>query len=308
MTAELLDGRPVARALRDRARDELARFRNVYSVTPGLAIVLVGDDPSAHAYRDAIIKVSAGFEIPARVVSLPATVDQGRLDQAIVDLNDDDLVHGILVLQPLPPHLSRVEIADLIDPLKDIDGITTHNAGRLFHDDRDVLAPSTPAGGMALLKHYQVVLAGKHAVVIGRSPVVGRPMAAMLLAENATVTNCHSRTPDLAYFTRQADIVVSAVGKPNTVRGDMLRPGVTVIDFGVNFVDGKMTGDVDAESVMPVAGRLTPVPGGTGRVTTSILLRNTIKAATLRVQRASDAGPAGREPVGAARVGVSDAN
>ncbi len=308
MSAILLDGRPVARALRARARDELARFRNVYSVTPAMAIVLVGDDPSAHAYRDAIIKASAGIEIPARVVSLPATVDQGRLDRAIADLNHDDTIHGILVLQPLPPHLSRVAIADLIDPLKDIDGITTHNAGRLFHDDRDALAPSTPAGGMALLKHYEVGLAGKHAVVVGRSPVVGRPMAAMLLAENATVTNCHSRTPDIASFTRQADIVVSAVGKPNTIRGEMLMPGATLIDFGVNFVDGKMIGDADAESVMRVAGRITPVPGGTGRVTTSILLRNTIKAATLRVQRASDDETAERGPMRTNRVGVADAD
>lgn len=308
MSAELLDGRPVARALRERARDELARFRNVYSLTPSLAIVLVGDDPSAHAYRDAILKASSSIEIPARVVSLTATVEQRRLNQAIVELNDDASVHGILLLQPLPPHLSRVEIADLIDPLKDIDGITTYNAGRLFHDDRDVLAPSTPAGGMALLKHYQVMLAGKHAVVIGRSPVVGRPMAAMLLAENATVTNCHSRTPDIAAFTRHADIVVSAVGKPKTVRGDMLKPGATVIDFGVNFVDGRMTGDIEAESVMRVAGKLTPVPGGTGRVTTSILLRNTIKAATLRVQRLSETTPADHGPVAVGRVGVADAD
>jgi methylenetetrahydrofolate dehydrogenase (NADP+)/methenyltetrahydrofolate cyclohydrolase len=282
---ELLDGRPVSRALRARARDELARYRNVYSRTPGLAIVLVGDDPSAHAYRDAIIKASASVEMPARIVGLPATVDQHRLNDAIVELNADGDIDGILVLQPLPPHLSRVEIADLVDPMKDIDGITTYNAGRLFHDDRNALAPSTPAGGMALLKHYQIPLSGRHAVVIGRSPVVGRPMAAMLLAENATVTNCHSRTADIGAFTRQADIVVSAVGKPRTVRGDMIKPGATVIDFGVNFVDGRMIGDVDAESVEGIAGRLTPVPGGTGRVTTSILLRNTIKAATLRVQR-----------------------
>jgi methylenetetrahydrofolate dehydrogenase (NADP+)/methenyltetrahydrofolate cyclohydrolase len=300
---ELLDGRPVSRALRARARDELARYRNVYSRTPGLAIVLVGDDPSAHAYRDAIVKASASVEIPARIVGLPSTVEQHRLNDAIVELNTDSDIDGILVLQPLPPHLSRVEIADLIDPLKDIDGITTYNAGRLFHDDRDALAPSTPAGGMALLKYYQIPLSGKHAVVIGRSPVVGRPMAAMLLAENATVTTCHSRTADIGIFTRQADIVVSAVGKPRTVRGEMLKPGATVIDFGVNFLDGRMTGDVDAESVEGVAGRLTPVPGGTGRVTTSILLRNTIKAATLRVQRR--AGSAGRNDL--LKVGAVEA-
>ncbi len=304
----MLDGRPVSRVLRERARDELSRFQSVYSITPSLAIVLIGNDASAHAYRDAIVKASAGVGIPARVISLSGTVDQRTINSVINDLNSDDTVHGILVLQPLPPHLSRVEIADIIDPMKDIDGITTHNAGRLFHNDRDVLAPSTPAGGMALLKHYQIVMAGKHAVVIGRSPVVGRPMAAMLLAEHATVTNCHSRTPDIARFTRQADIVVSAVGKPHTVRGNMIMPGATVIDFGVNFVDGKMTGDVDAESVMPVAGGLTPVPGGTGRVTTSILLRNTIKAATLRVQRAADAESARHDMVHVPRVGASDAD
>jgi methylenetetrahydrofolate dehydrogenase (NADP+)/methenyltetrahydrofolate cyclohydrolase len=300
---ELLDGRPVSRALRARARDELARYRNVYSRTPGLAIVLVGDDQSAHAYRDAIIKASASVEMPARIVGLPATVDQHRLNDAIVELNADGDIDGILVLQPLPPHLSRVEIADLVDPMKDIDGITTYNAGRLFHDDRNALAPSTPAGGMALLKHYQIPLSGRHAVVIGRSPVVGRPMAAMLLAENATVTNCHSRTADIGAFTRQADIVVSAVGKPRTVRGDMIKPGATVIDFGVNFVDGRMIGDVDADSVEGIAGRLTPVPGGTGRVTTSILLRNTIKAATLRVQRR--AGSASQNDL--LKVGAVDA-
>jgi len=307
MTAERLDGRPVARALRERARDELQRFQNVYSVTPGLAIVLVGDDPSAHAYRDAIVKASAGVEIPTRVVSLPATVEQRRLNRAIIELNDDEAIHGILVLQPLPPHLTRVEIADLIDPLKDIDGITTYNAGRLFHDDRDALAPSTPSGGMALLKHYEIPLAGRHAVVIGRSPVVGRPMAAMLLAENATVTTCHSRTADIASFTRQADILVAAVGKPNTVSAEMVKPGATVVDFGVNFLDGQMTGDVDAASVAEVAGWLTPVPGGTGRVTTAILLRNTIKAATLRVQRKPADGCVSGGDSEDERFGVSDA-
>jgi len=242
--------------------------------------------------------------MPAVVVDLPSRVEQQRLNNAILELNEDDAVDGILVLQPLPPHLSRVEIADLISPLKDIDGITTYNAGRLFHDDRDALAPSTPAGGMALLKHYQIPLAGRHAVVIGRSPVVGRPMAAMLLAENATVTTCHSRTPDIGAFSRNADIVISAVGKPGTVRGEMIKPGATVIDFGVNFVDGRMTGDVDAESVMGVAGHLTPVPGGTGRVTTSILLRNTIKAATLRVQRQARASGDAE----ALKVGAGDAD
>ncbi|HUG16486.1 MAG TPA: bifunctional 5,10-methylenetetrahydrofolate dehydrogenase/5,10-methenyltetrahydrofolate cyclohydrolase [Thermomicrobiales bacterium] len=285
MIAKVLDGRPVSRALRERARDELRRFSNAYDFTPGLAVLLVGSDPSARAYLNAILKAAASVGMTSAVVELDATVEQSRLTDAVEALNCQSDVQGFLVLQPLPPHLSRVAVADLVDPLKDIDGITTFNAGRLFHDDRDVLAPSTPSGGMALLKHYEIPIAGQYAVVIGRSPVVGRPMAAMLTAANATVTTCHSRTRDIERYTRVADILVSAVGKPSVVTGDMVKPGATVIDFGVNFVDGRMVGDVDASSVERVAGALTPVPGGTGRVTPSILLRNTIKAATIQVQR-----------------------
>jgi methylenetetrahydrofolate dehydrogenase (NADP+)/methenyltetrahydrofolate cyclohydrolase len=196
-------------------------------------------------------------------------------------------VHGIIVLQPLPLHLSRFSVADVLAPEKDIDGITTYNAGRLFHDDRDVLAPSTPAGGMALLKFYGVLLEGRRAVVLGRSSVVGKPMALMLLAENATVTICHSRTPDIALTTRTADVLVSAVGRAGLVTGDMVKPGATVVDFGVNFVDGQMTGDVDVASVRDVAGCLTPVPGGTGRVTTMVLVRNAIKAAVQQLKARS---------------------
>jgi methylenetetrahydrofolate dehydrogenase (NADP+) / methenyltetrahydrofolate cyclohydrolase len=292
VTALVLDGRAVSRALRDRARDELTRFRNAYGISPGLAVVLVGGDPSAQAYRDSILKAAAGIDMPAEVTTLPATVTQSTLDAAIDEINQRENIHGCLILQPLPPHLSRVAVADRLDPLKDIDGITTYNAGRLFHDDRDVLAPSTPAGGMALLKHYDIPIAGRYAVVVGRSSVVGRPMAAMLTAANATVTLCHSRTPDLARFTHEADILVAAVGRPGTIRGDMVKPGATVIDFGVNFVDGRMTGDVLADEVREVAGALTPVPGGTGRVTTSILLRNTLKAATLQYQRRAAASVA----------------
>lgn len=287
MTATILDGRPVARDIRERARGELNRFSSAYSWTPTLAVLAVGDDPSAVAYQRAIVKAATAIDLPVSEHSLPASSRQEDLNALLDELNRDDSVSGILVLQPLPPHLSRIEVADRVDPLKDIDGITTFNAGRLFHDDRDVLAPSTPAGGMALLKHYQVPISGAHAIVIGRSPVVGRPMAAMLLAENATVTTCHSRTRDLPRFTRQADILVSAAGRPGTVTAAMVKPGATVIDFGVNFIDGHMVGDVHADSVSDVAGALTPVPGGTGRVTTAILLRNTIKAATLQQRRRS---------------------
>jgi methylenetetrahydrofolate dehydrogenase (NADP+)/methenyltetrahydrofolate cyclohydrolase len=285
MSAELLDGRPVARELRERARAELARYANAYGDSPRIAVVLVGDDPSAAAYRDAIARAAAGIELPCDVIELPSSVKQTRLLEVVADLNRRTDVHGCLFLQPLPPHLSRDAVAGLLDPLKDIDGITTLNAGRLFQGDRDVLAPSTPAGGMALLKHYNVPIAGQLAVVLGRSPVVGKPMAALLLAENATVAICHSRTRDLARITREADILVAGVGKAGVVTGEMVKPGATVLDFGVNFLDGRMVGDADAESVAAVAGRLTPTPGGAGRVTTIVLLRNTIKAATLQQRR-----------------------
>lgn len=284
MTAVVLDGRPVARDLKARARDELraaiARLRD----TPALSILSVGDDPSAHAYEKAILKAARGIEMTAESIHLPAASTQNDLNRAIDRLNDDPAVHGIILLQPLPSHLSRVAVSDRLDPLKDIDGITTFNAGRLFHDDRDVLAPSTPAGGMALLKHYDIEIAGRHAVVVGRSPVVGKPMSLMLLAANATVSVCHSKTPELAAFTRQADILVSAVGRPETILEHMVKPGAVVIDFGVNFIDGCMIGDVDYHAVSQVAGGITPVPGGTGRVTTLVLVRNTIKAMHLQEQ------------------------
>jgi methylenetetrahydrofolate dehydrogenase (NADP+)/methenyltetrahydrofolate cyclohydrolase len=294
MTAVLLDGRLVARDLRARARDELQGIVARLGATPVISIVNVGDNPSAMAYEKAIIRAASGIEMKAESVHLSDSSTQDDLNRAIDRLNDDPSVHGIILLQPLPPHLDRVAVSDRLDPLKDIDGITTFNAGRIFHDDRDVLAPSTPAGGMALLKHYDIEIAGRHAVVVGRSPVVGKPMSLMLLAANATVSICHSRTPDLAEFTKQADILVSAVGRPGTIQRHMVKPGAVVVDFGVNFVDSRMIGDVDFHSVKQVAGGITPVPGGTGRVTTMVLVRNTMKAMRLQAQNAT----AGREFAG----------
>jgi methylenetetrahydrofolate dehydrogenase (NADP+)/methenyltetrahydrofolate cyclohydrolase len=253
---------------------------DTHRVVPQLAIVRVGRERSSVAYERAIHRSGETVGISVSSVHLPDDTTAIRLAAVIGELNRALETHGVIVLQPLPSHLSRFSVADVLAPEKDIDGITTYNAGRLFHDDRDVLAPSTPAGGMALLKFYDVALDGKSAVVLGRSSVVGKPMALMLLAENATVTICHSRTPDISNVSRSADILVSAVGRAGLVTGDMVKPGAVVVDFGVNFVDGRMTGDVDERSVRAVAGCLTPVPGGTGRVTTMVLVRNAIKAAT----------------------------
>lgn len=256
-------------------------------MTPGLAVVRVGAEESSIAYERSILRAGRNAGIDAQSVLLPEDTSAEELAKTIHALNADASVNGVIVLQPLPHHLSRFSVADVVDPNKDIDGITIYNAGRLFHDDRDVLAPSTPAGGMALLKHYGIELEGKHAVVVGRSSVVGKPMAMMLLAENATVTVCHSRTRDLPAICRQADILVSAAGRAGIITAEHIKPGATVVDFGVNFVDEKMTGDVDAESALRVAGALTPVPGGTGRVTTAVLVRNTIKATALQYARSN---------------------
>jgi methylenetetrahydrofolate dehydrogenase (NADP+) / methenyltetrahydrofolate cyclohydrolase len=282
MTHLVLDGRAVAREMRIRALDELNELQSRYRSSPSLWILSVGKDPSAQAYQRAIFKAARGVHLQVESIELPVTSSQENLIATIDRLNADDAVTGVIVLQPLPPHISRVAVSDRLNPLKDIDGITTFNAGRLFHDDRDVLAPSTPAGGMALLKHYGVEIEGQHAVVVGRSPVVGKPMSLMLLAENATVTMCHSRTRDLAEITREADILVSAVGRPGTIKKHMVKPGAAVVDFGVNFIDGAMIGDVDFDAVRQVARAITPVPGGTGRVTTMVLVRNTLKAMRLQ--------------------------
>lgn len=299
MRAMMLDGRPVARELRERARDELLAVTSKAGIVPSLAILSVGNDPSAQAYERAIIKASGSINMTVSSVRLPSTVQEDELLCEIDRLNGDPSTHGVIVLQPLPEHLDRVAVSDQLDPLKDIDGITTFNAGRLFHDDRDVLAPSTPAGGMALLKHYNVDIEGRHAVVVGRSPVVGKPMGLMLLADNATVTVCHSRTSDLAAFTRSADIIVSAAGRPGTIREHMVKPGAIVVDFGVNFIDGSMIGDVDYEPVSKIAAGITPVPGGTGRVTTMVLVRNTIKALRLQMRESA----VGRSELTATRHG-----
>lgn len=279
MTARLLDGRAVALELATKAREELDWIQAEHRFTPTLFIVRVGAEQSSVAYERSIVRTGRNAGISVESIELSEDSSPDQLRAILERLNMDPTAHGIIVLQPLPEHLSRFAVADTIAPSKDIDGITTYNAGRLFHDDFDVLAPSTPAGGMALLKHYDIPISGKRAVVVGRSSVVGKPMAMMLLAENATVTICHSKSQDLANVCRQGDILVSAVGRANFITREFVGPGAIVVDFGVNFVDGKMTGDVDVEDVSEVAGALTPVPGGTGRVTTMVLVRNTIRAA-----------------------------
>lgn len=274
--ATLLEGKPVALEIEKELRDELARL----SRAPVAAAVLVGDDESSQSYFRSIRRTFKRVGIAVRPVRLPADVSEPALGEALDELNHDADVDGIIVFQPLPAHLDRHLPASVLDPEKDIDGITFANAGRLSMGD-PWLVPSTPQGGMELLHHYDIPIDGRQAVVVGRSPVVGQPMALLLLAQNATVTVCHSRTSDLQAITRSADIVVLAAGTPRMLTPDMVHGESVVIDFGVNFEEGQMVGDA-AEAVADVVRAITPVPGGTGVVTQRVLAQNTVRAAVRR--------------------------
>ena len=243
-----------------------------------LAVVQAGEDPASAAYLRQIERAFAARGVGTRVVPLPEPVDEHDLDLAMLRLADDDAVHGVLVQLPLPP-LTFDVVASHIPAAKDVEGIGAMSAGLLAQGRAAPTIPSTPLAGLELLRASQTPLAGQAAVVVGRSPIVGRPMAQLLLREDATVTICHSRTPDLGRVTRQADVLVAAVGRPALISAEMVKPGATVIDFGINEVDGRLVGDVDFEAVGEVAGAITPVPGGTGPVTTAVLARNLLDLA-----------------------------
>ena len=296
--ATILDGRQLAKDLAEELRAECAALARVLDLTPVLAAVVVGEDAASRSYLASIERGCARVGLRFRHVELSEGVGEDELRAELVALNGRREVCGVIVQMPLPPHLPALLVAETLTPGKDIDGITPANAGRLALG-LPSFVPNTPAGGMELLRRYAVPLAGRRAVVVGRSNVVGKPMALLLLREHATVTICHSRTPDLAAHTREADIVVAAAGVPGLIRGDMLKPGATVVDFGINFPEwagGRMVGDVDFASAVAVAGAITPVPGGTGPVTNMMLLRNTLLAAQAPVSRA--VGRSGSRAVG----------
>ena len=231
----------------------------------------------AGAYRSSIDRTMKRVDIEHRPIDLPASCTDEGLANVLGELGLDPEVTGVLVLMPLPARLDRGIVSEQLDPLKDVDGVTVINAGRL-HLGLPCLAPSTPSGGVALLDFYEIPIAGARVVVIGRSNVVGRPLAALLQRRNATVTVCHSGTRNLEHYTREADIVAMAVGRPGFLTPDLIRPGATVLDFGINVVDERITGDADFEALRGVAGAITPVPGGTGPITALMLARNTIAA------------------------------
>jgi methylenetetrahydrofolate dehydrogenase (NADP+) / methenyltetrahydrofolate cyclohydrolase len=281
-TAKVLRGAPVARRVRLEVETAARSFIAETGNSPTLATVLAGSAPPSSAYRDAISQAMGACGIDHVDVLLPVAATTGRIVESIERLNERDDVHGIIVLLPLPPHVQVLDVVSSIAPTKDVDGISPTSVGRL-HLGLPTLYPSTPLAGLEILDHYQIPVAGKRAVVVGRGNVVGKPMAALLTARDATVTLCHSRTVPLENETRMADIVVLAAGHPGLLTGRMITPGVTVVDFGVNVAAGRIIGDADAESVAPVAGAYTPVPGGTTPVTTMALARNTVTAAYAQV-------------------------
>lgn len=282
MTATLIDGRTVAKAFKEEVAQR-AQAMIAQGVTPHLAVVLVGEDPASQVYVRNKENGCKKAGIRSTVIRLEESCTQEALEETVRRLNADESVDGILVQLPLPRHLDEASVLRLIDPDKDVDGFHAMNSGRLMNGQPGFV-PCTPLGVMELLRHYGIDPAGKRAVVIGRSNIVGKPMAMLLLAANATVTVCHSRTQNLAEITRQADILVAAVGRANFVTADMVKPGAAVIDVGINRVDGKLVGDVDFDAVSQVAGYITPVPGGVGQMTIAMLLANTLEAAQKRVR------------------------
>jgi methylenetetrahydrofolate dehydrogenase (NADP+)/methenyltetrahydrofolate cyclohydrolase len=278
MTATILDGRALAASLR---ADILARAQTLH-YRPGLAVVLVGEDPASTVYVRSKDRAAREAGLDARTIRLPADTSQTDLLAVVQQLNDDPSVDGILVQLPLPAHIGARAVIEAIDPAKDVDGFHPLNVGRL-QDNLPVLTPCTPRGCMKLLALSGVNLSGARAVVLGRSSIVGRPVAALLLAQNATVTIAHSRTRDLPAECRRADVVVAAVGRPEMVRGDWISPGAIVIDVGINRLpDGRLVGDVATDECLPHAGAITPVPGGVGPLTIACLLENTLLAAEAR--------------------------
>ncbi|GBF72662.1 bifunctional methylenetetrahydrofolate dehydrogenase/methenyltetrahydrofolate cyclohydrolase [Paenibacillus sp. 598K] len=278
MSAQRIEGKEISAAIREEIRQEVQRLHG-HGITPGLAVVLVGEDPASRVYVSSKDKACQELGLYSEVHRLPEDTTQEDLLALIDRLNRQTTIHGILVQLPLPRHIDEKAVIDAIAVEKDVDGFHPMSTGNLMIGD-DSLLPCTPAGCIELLKRSGVEIAGKHAVVIGRSNIVGKPVAMLLLREHATVTICHSRTANMAEIARSADILVVAIGKAKAIDKSYIKPGATVIDVGINRLDtGKLAGDVDYEDVLDTAGLITPVPGGVGPMTITMLLGNTLKAA-----------------------------
>ena len=292
MSATIISGRAIAEEIRAELRARVAELKEERDVTPGLATVLVGEDPASQMYVGMKNKAAAEMGIHSRQITLPSDTPEAELLGLVAGLNADPQIHGILVQLPLPDHIDEGKVIEAIHPSKDVDGFHPMSVGRLATDSGDFFAPCTPAGVIEMLVRSGHDPAGKHVVVVGRSNLVGRPLASLLLRKerggNATVTVCHSRTADLGSVTRTADILVVAIGRPETITADMVRPGAVVIDVGTNRVEDpgsergyRVCGDVLFDEVAAVAGAISPVPGGVGPMTITMLLSNTVKSAAL---------------------------
>ena len=293
MAAKLIDGKAIAEQINAETAAEIARLKAQHQLTPGLAVVLVGDNPASAAYVASKDRMCARLGLHSERIDLPASTQQGALLAVINDLNFEKQVHGILVQSPLPPQISEDAVFSAIDPSKDVDGFHPINVGKLALGDPTGFAPCTPAGVHQLLIRSGVAVEGAHVVVLGRSRIVGRPVSLILSQKapnaNATVTVCHSRSKNLAEICRSADILIAAIGAPRFVKADMVREGAVVIDVGINRVEDKtaekgyrLVGDVDFDAVAAKASLLTPVPGGVGPMTIAMLMHNTVHAAKMR--------------------------
>jgi len=277
--AVIIDGKLVSQTIRSSIKEEVAVLKSELNITPGLAVVLVGDDPASAVYVRNKHKACLDAGIESYVITMPADTEESTLLAKIDELNADKKVNGILVQLPLPKHICEDNVINRISPDKDVDAFHPANVGKILIGNYDFL-PCTPAGIMDLLAYYNIDIEGKECVILGRSNIVGKPMALLLLGKNGTVTVCHSRTKNLSEITKRADILVVAIGKPEFVTADMVKPGAVVIDVGINRLEnGKLVGDVKFDEVSAISSAITPVPGGVGPMTITTLLKNTLTAA-----------------------------
>ena len=279
--AQIIDGKVISKLVREEIAEEVVEFKKKYDSAPGLAVIIVGNDPASQVYVRNKKRGCEEVGFYSESYELPAETTQEELIALVERLNNDDKIHGILVQLPLPKHLNETEVLLKIKPEKDVDAFHPYNVGKIMIGNHDLL-PCTPAGVMVLLEKSGIEVSGKKCVVIGRSNIVGKPMAMLLLHANGTVTICHSRTQNLKEVCREADILVASIGKPEFVKGDMVKEGAVVVDVGINRLEsGKLVGDVDFAEVEPKASYITPVPGGVGPMTITMLLKNTLTAASI---------------------------
>ena len=279
--AKILNGKEVSQRIKDELKEEVKKLKND-NIFPGLAVIIVGDDPASRVYVNSKKKACEEIGVYSQEYALPENTTQDELLELVEKLNGDTKINGILVQLPLPSHIDEEAVINAISPKKDVDAFHPVNVGKIMIGNYDFL-PCTPAGVMELIKESGIDISGKECVVVGRSNIVGKPQAMLLLHQNATVTICHSRTKDLAEKTKNADILIAAVGKPNFITGDMIKEGAVIIDVGINRIaPKKLVGDVDFESAEKKASAITPVPGGVGPMTIAMLMKNTVKAAIIQ--------------------------